>query len=108
VTGPYRCPTLCDPDCEINGWGCHEGHDVPSRREHDPEACEARTAMGNLRWLAETGRFVQLGRCGTPDGFKPMYFAAVRMTTDRITVNFYGASVAEAAGATAAPRRRPA
>lgn len=62
MTAPYRCPTPCDGDCEINGWGCHECHDVPSHREHDPEACEARQLAGNLRWLADSGWQFQFGR----------------------------------------------
>jgi hypothetical protein len=32
------CPTLCDPDCEQL---CHEVHDIPRRRDHDPETCRA-------------------------------------------------------------------
>ena len=56
MTEPYRCPTPCDEDCEINGWGCHEAHDVPSHREHDPGACEARMLAGNLRWLLDDAR----------------------------------------------------
>lgn len=96
---PYRCPTPCDPDCEINAFGCHEAHSLPNRREHDLDACEARTAVGNLRWLADTGRFVQLGRCGPPDASVSMYFMTVRHEGEhRVTVSFYGASVPEAAG----------
>lgn len=30
------CPTPCDDDCEAL---CHEGHQVPWKREHDPEHC---------------------------------------------------------------------
>jgi hypothetical protein len=33
-----RCPTPCDADCEQ---ACHEVHDVPSHREHNPESCVA-------------------------------------------------------------------
>jgi hypothetical protein len=33
------CPTPCDPDCEQ---ACHEVHDIPSKRDHDPEECRAR------------------------------------------------------------------
>lgn len=65
VTGqPYRCPASCDEDCEINGWGCHEAHGVPSHREHDVEACEARTLAGNLSWLLAAGLDVQVAPCG--------------------------------------------
>jgi hypothetical protein len=60
VTTPYRCPTSCDEDCEINGWGCHECHDVPSHREHEPEACEARMLAGNLRALWDAGHEVEV------------------------------------------------
>jgi hypothetical protein len=48
---PYRCPTPCDEDCELNGWGCHEAHAEPKRQEHDPGACEARMLAASLRWL---------------------------------------------------------
>jgi hypothetical protein len=48
---PYRCPTPCDDDCEINGWGCHEAHGERKRWQHDPEACEALMLAGNLRSL---------------------------------------------------------
>jgi hypothetical protein len=34
-----RCPTPCDDDCEVGPRGCHEVHDVPSHRSHDPEEC---------------------------------------------------------------------
>ena len=64
---PYRCPTPCDDDCEISGWGCHECHDVPSHREHDPEACEARMLASNLRWLLDAGWRVTFGRCTDRD-----------------------------------------
>ena len=33
------CPTGCDPDCEQI---CHEVHDIPRKRDHDPEQCRAR------------------------------------------------------------------
>lgn len=62
TTAPYRCPTSCDEDCEINGWGCHECHDIPAHREHDPEACEARMLAGNLRSLLDGGHAVELVR----------------------------------------------
>lgn len=62
MTEPYRCPTPCDPDCEINGWGCHEAHAMPVQRVHEPEACEARALAGNLRWLVDNGWQFQFGR----------------------------------------------
>lgn len=62
MTALYRCPTHCDEDCEINGWGCHECHDIPSHREHDPEACEARMLAGNLRALVDGNWQAQFGR----------------------------------------------
>lgn len=61
-TAPYRCPTPCDEDCEISGWGCHECHDVPSHRGHDPGACEARMLAANLRVLVDGGWQAQFGR----------------------------------------------
>lgn len=33
-----RCPTPCDDDCEQ---ACHEVHEVPSHRDHNPETCVA-------------------------------------------------------------------
>lgn len=69
VTAPYRCPTSCDDDCEINGWGCHEAHDVPTHREHDPGACEARTLEASLRWLLEAGWQIRLQRHDVPERF---------------------------------------
>jgi hypothetical protein len=70
----YRCPTPCDDDCELNGWSCHEAHDVPSRREHDAAACEALALAGNLRWLLDAGWRVALGRCREPhDPAQPWY-----------------------------------
>jgi hypothetical protein len=74
VTGPYRCPTPCDEDCELNGWGCHEYHDERKRWEHDAEACEARMLAGNLRWLLDMGWRVSLGRHPEPrDPVQPWY-----------------------------------
>lgn len=95
---PYRCPTPCDPDCVINGWGCHEAHALPKRREHDLDACEARTAVANLKWLLDTGWLTQLGACVIPVGHPPMYFAALRVEGRRVEVTFTGASVPEAVG----------
>lgn len=70
----YRCPTPCDGDCEINGWGCHEAHGAPSRRGHDPGACEALMLAGNLRWLLDAGWRVALGRFREPhDPARPWY-----------------------------------
>jgi hypothetical protein len=60
VTTPYRCPTPCDEDCELNGWGCHEAHGERKRWEHDAEACEARMLAGSLRWLLGAGLDVQV------------------------------------------------
>jgi hypothetical protein len=73
VTVPYRCPTSCDEDCEINGWGCHECHGVPTRREHDPEACEARMLAGNLRWLLDEGWQAELARVSSPRDYPEPY-----------------------------------
>jgi hypothetical protein len=96
--GPYRCPTPCDPDCEINAHGCHETHDVPSHREHDPTDCAMRTLEGNILWLIDAGWFLQIGRRGVPDGRPPMWFAALRKSGRQVDVTFTGVSVAEAAG----------
>ena len=62
MTDPYRCPTPCYEDCEINGWGCHEAHEARKRWEHDAGACEALALAGNLRWLLDAGWRVSLGR----------------------------------------------
>lgn len=39
--GAYRCPTLCDDDCEAR---CHEGHEVSYKQRHDVAECQARSA----------------------------------------------------------------
>lgn len=57
---PHRCPTPCDEDCEINGWGCHEAHAMPVQRVHEPEMCEARALAGNLRHLLDAGWEVEV------------------------------------------------
>lgn len=57
----YNCPTPCDEDCEINGWGCHEAHDIPSHHEHDPADCEGRMLAANLRCLIDAGLLVTFG-----------------------------------------------
>ena len=59
---PYRCPTPCDEDCEIQGWGCHERHAYD--KDHDPEACEALTLAGSLAWLLAAGLKVRVAPCG--------------------------------------------
>lgn len=59
---PYRCPTPCDEDCEINGWGCHEAHAY--RKDHDPAACEDRMLAANLAWLLGAGLDVEVAPCG--------------------------------------------
>lgn len=41
---PKECPTSCDWDCDT---ACHEGHQVPAKRRHDPSTCP-----GTLRVLA--------------------------------------------------------
>jgi hypothetical protein len=46
-----------------------------------------------------TGRLVQLGRCGPPAARTPMYFATIRREGEhRVQVSFYGATPAEAVG----------
>lgn len=71
----YRCPTPCDPDCEINGWGCHEAHGYPTHREHDPGECEARALAGNLRWLVDAGWMVTVARHRDPLHILEPYYA---------------------------------
>lgn len=39
----HRCPTLCDPECDVP---CHEIHYVPWLRDHQPEACP-----GKREWV---------------------------------------------------------
>lgn len=34
------CPTPCDDDCELDPDGCHESHQVPWKRVHQPEGCQ--------------------------------------------------------------------
>jgi hypothetical protein len=84
---PYRCPTPCDDDCEINGWGCHEGHQVPTRRDHDPGACEALMLAGNLRWLIDAGWRVALCRYEDRDaGLLDPFFAALTSPRENMHV----------------------
>lgn len=79
MTDPYRCPTPCDEDCEINGWGCHEAHALPAQRVHDPEACEARALAGNLRWLLDEARQeFELARASTPADYLEPYHLQFR------------------------------
>jgi hypothetical protein len=41
-----ECPSPCDDDCELRPDGCHEEHDVPSHRAHNPFQCsEIRLAI---------------------------------------------------------------
>lgn len=53
IVPPAPCPTGCDDDCELNPDGCHEWHAVPSRRDHDPEQCEASRQPGPAFTLTE-------------------------------------------------------
>ena len=79
MTDPYRCPTPCDPDCEINGWGCHEGHVPTWKREHDLEACEARMLAGNLRWLLDDERQeFELARASSAHAYLEPYHLGFR------------------------------
>jgi hypothetical protein len=92
----YHCPTPCDDDCEINGWGCHEAHDIPSHREHGPEACEAQSLAGSLRWLADNGWQFQYGRLRDRTEIQP-YWACL---TNAPTLTFQrqdGVSLGEVA-----------
>lgn len=49
-----RCPTGCDPDCELD---CHEHHVVAYKREHDPQACPGATESGLRKDLDALLRF---------------------------------------------------
>jgi len=35
-----KCPTSCDPECELGPHGCHERHQPAWKRSHDPVRCE--------------------------------------------------------------------
>lgn len=95
MTSPYRCPTSCDDDCELNGWGCHEAHAEPKRREHDPAACEARMLAGNLAWMIAADWQVQFGRyAGERGGLTPFWAHLVNGSMRAMT--FDGASSGEA------------
>lgn len=98
TAAPYRCPTPCDEDCEINGWGCHESHIPTWKREHDLQACEAKMLEENILHLIDAGWFLQIGGCGVPEGRPPMWFAALRKPEKRVQVSHYGASIAVAVG----------
>ena len=42
-----QCPTPCDDDCELRPDGCHEEHQVPWKRGHQPYGCQdIRVAIG--------------------------------------------------------------
>jgi len=42
-----QCPTPCDDDCELRPDGCHEEHQVPGKRGHQPHGCQdIRVAIG--------------------------------------------------------------
>lgn len=88
---PYRCPTPCDEDCEINGWGCHECHDVPSHRTHDVDGCEARMLAGSLQWLADAGFDVVTGTAKAP-GATAFYVALEHLDFDE-PEEFKGGSI---------------
>ena len=94
----YTCPTPCDTDCEINGWGCHEAHDVPPHREHDPAGCEGRQLASNLRSLIDAGFKVQFGRHPVAHqgryALEPYYVREADEMVDRI---WHGVGPGEAA-----------
>lgn len=62
MTAAYRCPTPCDDDCELHGWGCHEAHGERKRWEHDAEECERRTWVEGFLRLLDAGWSVNLRR----------------------------------------------
>ena len=93
---PYRCPTSCDEDCEINGWGCHEAHDVPSHREHDVDACEGRALAGNLRHLVDAGWQARFGRHPVPHAGLEWYYTELAPHATIGVWIFHGVSPGEA------------
>jgi hypothetical protein len=97
AAAPYRCPTSCDDDCEINGWGCHEAHDVPSHREHDPGACEAQMLAANLNRLVGMGFEIVTGTAKGP-GASGVFAALERLDLDELP-EFTAAGTASALGA---------
>jgi hypothetical protein len=63
------CPTPCDDDCELNPGGCHEEHEVPSHRGHQPHGChEIRVAMAEYaaRMIEQYARRPLPGRLSAP------------------------------------------
>ena len=93
---PYRCPTSCDPDCELNGHGCHEAHGAWQHWEHDPGACEALMLAGNLRLLLDAGWRVALGRFREPrDPAFPWYLQMFIVGDARNMHSLEGASPGE-------------
>lgn len=98
MSAPYSCPAPCDPDCEINGWGCHDAHLTPSRRVHGVEECKAMTLAANLRSLVESGWLAQFGESRGPDGSPAGCYASLRRMGGLWSVNFTGRGVAEATG----------
>lgn len=93
---PYICPTPCDTDCEINGWGCHEAHHIPSHREHDPGACEARMLAGNLRWLVDDGMEVEFGCYPDPREKLERYYVRAGRREDSLRYVFHGVNPGDA------------
>ena len=77
----YTCPTPCDTDCEINGWGCHEQHLPRWKREHDPDECERTQRNGRRRdtdEVLEAEVRDQLRDQGLDDDGAEMALAAMR------------------------------
>jgi hypothetical protein len=66
---PYRCPTLCDDDCEAL---CHEGHEVGYKQRHDVAECEKRCAAEAWRYLLRPVKGIvvseEAARAGVLDG----------------------------------------
>jgi hypothetical protein len=64
-----ECPSPCDEDCELRPDGCHEEHDVPSHRAHNPFQCsEIRLAIA----AAVTAERERLAGTIGPDRFRQM------------------------------------
>lgn len=54
------CPTPCDDDCELGPDGCHESHQMPWKRGHQPWACEDIQRAIGATVAAERERVAQL------------------------------------------------
>lgn len=58
------CPSDCDDDCDV---ACHEGHHVPWKRQHDPEACPGTPAPRDAELEALRDRYAAAINQASPD-----------------------------------------